>query len=145
MAKIIPVDDVEIFSTNSLSISCQRSFEDVEQAHKNETKGLSKISIESRKEKEASTNRSGDHPVNKNSEIKDDHVSFEVIERKTNEDKADKRYELFKSIMLGQPTNFKWIELIFGLSGIVLVTFILTIPLTLIPYHDLVNFPECTV
>ena len=74
--------------------------------------------------------------------MEDDHVVLEVQERKNNEKKADKRHELFKLIMIGQQTNCKWIELLFGLSGIVLVGFILTIPLTLIPYHDLVRFPE---
>ena len=63
-------------------------------------------------------------------------------ERKENERKEYKRNERFKSIILNGPSEFSWIKLFLVSFGIILGGVVMTIPITLIPYHDLVQSPD---
>ena len=83
-----------------------------------------------------------DYSTNPNNENQNSSRMYLDAENRGNEEKAMKRNKRFKSIILDGPTEFSWIRLFFGLFGIIIFGFSLTIPLTIIPYNDLVQYPE---
>ena len=75
--------------------------------------------------------------ANKNSST--DAVDEEQI---VQEEIARKRETRFKRIILNEPIEFTWTEYIVWPLCMVLITFSSTIPLTLIPAHDIIQFPN---
>ena len=55
---------------------------------------------------------------------------------------ADKRFEVFKSMILNESHQFSSKNLIYYTSGIILISFVCTIPFSSIPASDLIQSPE---
>ena len=81
-----------------------------------------------------------EHPNNQT----EDHSQWNLeSEKERGEEKARKRNEKFKAIVLNQPINFSWINLLVNSLKIIVSGILLTIPLTIIPYQDVIQYPEC--
>ena len=63
-------------------------------------------------------------------------------EKREHEEKSLQRYKKFEFVILNELTEFSWIKLYTVSLMIILSGFVMTTPLTLIPYHDLVQHPE---
>ena len=55
---------------------------------------------------------------------------------------SNTRQSRFKAIILDEHSEFSWIQLLSRTFGSVIVGFLITTPLSLIPLHDLVQYPE---
>ena len=63
-------------------------------------------------------------------------------ENTLHEEKAEKRFETFRSIILNESIRFSWIKLIVLTFGIIIIAFSTTIPFSLIPANDFVLSPD---
>ena len=63
-------------------------------------------------------------------------------EKIANEENARKRMELLTSIIVKNPVNFSMPEFLFYTIGISSFGFLLTLPLTFFPLHDIIQYPE---
>ena len=63
-------------------------------------------------------------------------------EEHSNERKSRKRTEAFKSIVLDKPKVFAWETLAYSTIGTAFIGVLVTTPLTVIPAHDIIHFPE---
>ena len=63
-------------------------------------------------------------------------------EQLKHEEIANNRYQRYKAIIFNEPLEFSWFKLIFFTTEITLFGFLCSLPLTLLPYHDLMDFPE---
>ena len=75
-----------------------------------------------------------------NEDQKDSETSLEY-EKWANEEKSNKRNTLMMSIIRNEPIELSWRKGLIQTSIIILVGISSTIPLTLIPAHDLLKFP----
>ena len=74
--------------------------------------------------------------------VKDNWEDSLEKEEHSNERKSRKRTEAFKSIILDKPKVFAWTTLAYYTIGIALIGVLVTTPLTVIPAHDIIQFPE---
>ena len=63
-------------------------------------------------------------------------------ERAQNEEKAQTRTEIIKSIIQNQAANLPWTDLFFYPLVIILISFLFMVPFCLLPAHDLVKNPD---
>ena len=63
-------------------------------------------------------------------------------EKERAEEKARKRTKKFKAIILNEPIDFSWINLLVNSLKIIVSGLLTTIPLTIILYRDVIEFPE---
>ena len=63
-------------------------------------------------------------------------------ERTKHEEKASIRCKNFRAIISNELIKFSWIKLFAASFTIIFFGFVMNIPLTLIPYHDLVQYPK---
>ena len=63
-------------------------------------------------------------------------------EKISHEDNAMKRYEHMTLILLNKSNDFAWLECFLYTIGITLFGFVLTTPLSCLPLHDIIQYPE---
>ena len=63
-------------------------------------------------------------------------------EKKLHQEQASKREEIFKDIILDKHIEFSWEVCLSWFFGIAVVGLLSTIPISMIPAHDLIQFPE---
>ena len=63
-------------------------------------------------------------------------------EKALHEEKARKRKGWFQNIILNKPMEFSWPQLLFYTIGTTFLGVLWTIPLTMVPVHDIIRFPE---
>ena len=78
---------------------------------------------------------------NKNKNKKKANLSL-YQEKEFHQDKARKREERLRDIILNKRMEFEWVECLAYFFGIVVIGFSSTLALSLIPAHDLVQFPK---
>ena len=82
------------------------------------------------------------HPVVLPNNGEDNWESTLEAEEQLNKRKSEKRNTVFESIILNRPSVFSAKTLIFYTLGISLTGFLLTLPLTIIPAHDILQSPS---
>ena len=68
-------------------------------------------------------------------------ISLDLEETRQKE-KAGRRNEIFRSIVLNESGKLPWMKLLFFTIGTILICFSVTIPQSLIPFSNLVKYPE---
>ena len=64
------------------------------------------------------------------------------LEETLHKKQANERNETFKSIILNNQVDFSWRELLYYTFGPIIIGFAATTPYSLIPAHDLIQYPE---
>ena len=75
-------------------------------------------------------------------ELEDDKNSSFNPDDAWNKEKACKRNEMFKSIILNSSTNFSWAKLLSYTLGTSLIGFLATAPYSIIPFHDIIQYQK---
>ena len=83
-----------------------------------------------------------DYPITGNTDAQQSSMFSLESEKQISEKRGQRRNSIFKSIILDEEANFFWIELSLNSIGIIIIDLLITFPLTLIPFHDLVKFPD---
>ena len=94
----------------------------------------------------ADVGRSSFHPSNNNNEVPFKSRAFKSLtlenEQLYHEGIRRRRKELLNSIILNRPIEMSWYRGLLLAPGIIIVGFLYTTPLTLIPAHDLLKHPD---
>ena len=165
MAKVSPISLIEVSSEESKSISSLRScsqgkkdaeIESISVDDQGEEiiiipKKLNKIDIARQQSnvniEEFESDENSIRSVSRNATLnfpdnEETPEAFLDSERNYHKRIATTRREVFKSIILAEHLEFSWIEFLSRAFGILIVGILIPTPLTLIPLHDLVKFPE---
>ena len=165
MAKVSPISLIEVSSEESKSISSLRScslgkkdaeIESISVDDQGEEiiiipKKLNKIGITRQQNnvdiEEFESDENSIRSVSRNATLnfpdnEETPEAFLDSERNYHKRIATTRREVFKSIILAEHLEFSWIEFLSRAFGILIVGILIPTPLTLIPLHDLVKFPE---
>ena len=124
------------------------NLEDIHDRSDNERKGSSSLEFQTTERNLSAMKRNViftvlNNPSNQNNDNKNYSDLYFDSEKEENEGKANKRNDTFKSIITGRHIeDTSWSKLFLGALGIILLGFMQTIPLTLIPYRDLIQYPE---
>ena len=141
MVKIFVINDSELSSVENLTFEKDDSLSKCnEEIEKSQIKKSNNIFV-----------RDGDENPIAVDEIPNDDTGKEIQEnspvsledqKKLYQERTTKREERFECIILNKQVEFSWVVFLSCLFGITLIGFVSTTPITLVPAHDLILFPE---